>query len=200
MLNFKTISKIFSNFLKSEVEVSDISPENRLSYLTKSSIETNWKQWQLEDSARKSELGSKHIADTKQKIDKSNQIRHDLITEIDIEIINQMKPTQINTQGKFYSESPGVIIDRLAILYIKLYVIRDLLSLIKERDLREEYREKEHMISKQIKLLGSFLDDYLKKIQHREVFFEIQQPVKIYNDVRIKKYFNLPQNKKRGSW
>ena len=197
MINFKTISKIFSSFLDNKATVSDIKLENRLVYLIRSSIETNWRQWQLEDSSRTLELGSKHIADAKRKIDKSNQVRNDLITAIDVEIAKQMKPSRFNNKGKFYSESPGMIIDRLAILHIKLSVIRDLLMLIKEKDLKEEYKEKERVILKQIKLLGNFIDDYFKKIKHKEVFFEVQQPVKIYNDTRTRKYLNVLQSKKK---
>jgi len=197
MLDFKMISKIFSDFLGGRSVISDPKSEDQLVYLIKLNIETNWRQWHLEDSARMVELGQEHIANAKQKIDKNNQVRNDLITAMDVEITKQMKVAPLGSQEKFYSESPGMIIDRLAILHIKLSVIRDLLALIKETDLIKEYKEKEGVILGQINLLGNFLDDYFKKIKHEEVFFEIQRPIKIYNDKRIKKYISiLKQNKK----
>src|SRR3989338_9060195 len=103
MPNFKTISEIFSNSL----DGTSIAPEleDRLSYLIRSNIETNQKLWNLEDSARMIELGSEHVAIAKQEIDKSNQIRNDLIREIDTEIGNQMRVIPPNSQEQFYSES-----------------------------------------------------------------------------------------------
>lgn len=193
MLNFKTISKIFSDFLDGTPTISNLKSEARLVYLIRLNIETNRKLWDLEDLARMAELGSEHVATTKQEINKNNQIRNDLIKKIDIEVTSQMEIVPSDSQKRFYSESPGMIIDRLAILFIKLSVIRELLSVIKEEGLKKEYREKEDIILKQINLLGNFLDSYFNKLKHKEIFFEIQQPVKIYNDTRIKKYIKLLQ-------
>jgi len=174
MLDFKAISKVFSNFLDGKSEISDLKSEDKLAYLIELNIETNWRQWHLEDSARMVELGPKHIANAKQKIDKNNQVRNDLIREIDIEIANQLRVVPLDSQERFYSESPGMIIDRLAILYIKLSVIRDLLLVIKEKNLKKEYREKENIVLRQINHIGNFLDLYFTRIEHKEAFFVIQ--------------------------
>ena len=81
MLDFKTISKIFSDFLSGTSVISDLKPEAQLVDLIRSNIETNRKLWDLEDSARIVEIGPEHIAGAKQKIDKNNQIRNDLISD-----------------------------------------------------------------------------------------------------------------------
>lgn len=182
MFNSKIILKIFSDFLDNTVGVPYSESEDRTLNLIRSSIEINQKQWKLEDLARKTELGSEHVAKTKQEIDKSNQIRNDLIREIDIAITNHMRIVQHDSIEQFCSESPGMIIDRLAILYIKMSVIRKLLAVIQEKDLIKEYKEKEKIILKQINLLSSFLDLYFNKLKRGEIFFDIQQPVKLYND------------------
>ena len=195
MLNFKTISRIFLDFLNNPSII--LKSEDRLSHLIRLNMETNQKLWDLEDSARMVELGPEHVAAVKQEIDKNNQIRNDLIREIDTEITNQIQLVPLKSQEQFYSESPGMIIDRLAILYIKLSVIRDLSSLIKEADLLEEYRAKENIILSQVNLLSNFLDSYFDKLKRKKVFFEIQQPVKIYNDKRVEEYIKfLKQNRK----
>ncbi|MBU2472699.1 DUF4254 domain-containing protein [Patescibacteria group bacterium] len=199
MFDFKIISKIFSDFLNGTSDISDFKSKARLVNLIRSDIETNQKLWNLEDSARMIELGSEHIASAKQEIDKNNQIRNDLIMKIDVEIVNQMQIVPLDSQEQFYSESPGIIIDRLAILYIKLSIIRDLLLIIKEEDLRKEYRKKEDVILEQVNRLGNFLDSYFSKLRNKEVFFEVQQPVKIYNDNRIKRYIKLLQRSKNNS-
>jgi hypothetical protein len=192
MLNLKTITKIFSDFLN----YIPIPPEseNPLDRLIRLNMETNQKLWNLEDSARMIELGSEHVSVAKQEIDKNNQIRNNLMREMDAEIEKKIGVSS-GPQEQFYSESPGMIIDRLSILFIKLSVIRDLLLVIEENDLQKEYREKEKIILTQIDHVGNFLDSYFGKLARKEVFFEIQQPVKIYNDDRIKKYIKILKNK-----
>ncbi len=197
MLNSKIISKIFFNFLNNTS--LSLKSEGRLNHLVKLNIKINWKLWNLEDSARINELGSKHIARTKQEIDQSNQIRNDLIRKIDIEIANQLKVVPLDSQKQFYSESPGMIIDRLAILCIKLSVTKDLLLVIREKDLKEEYRQKENIILRQIDRITNFLNLYFTRLKHKEVFFEVQQPMKIYNDKRIKKYIKILKQQKKST-
>ena len=188
MSNFKIISNLFLDLLSDKS--SSFEPDNHLIQLVKLNMETNRKLWNLEDSVRMKELGSEHVANTKQEIDKNNQIRNDLIREIDVEITNRFDISS-GSKEKFYSESPGMIIDRLAIMFIKLSAIRNLLSVINEDDLKEEYKVKENIIFKQIEIIGNFLDSYFTKLTLKEAFFEIQQPVKIYNDDRIKKYIKI---------
>ncbi|MCX6715786.1 MAG: DUF4254 domain-containing protein [Candidatus Taylorbacteria bacterium] len=185
MHNIKTISKIFSDVL--DGISADFESGDQLSRLIRLNMETNLKLWDLEDSARMTELGSDHVARAKQEIDKNNQIRNDLIREMDTEIAKQINISSGN-QEQFYSESPGMIIDRLSILFIKLAVIRGLLLVIKENDLQEEYKEKENIILKQIDQIGKFLDAYFARLERKEVFFEVQQAVKIYNDERVRKH------------
>lgn len=194
IIDFKKISKIFSNFISKTSTNSAI--KKKLYNLIKTSIDINQKLWNLEDSARMPDLGAKHVANVKQKIDKTNQIRNDLIRQIDTEIKKRIKSSISAKQ--FYSESPGMIIDRIAILFIKLSVIERLLMIIKEKTLRQDYLNQKKMISKRIVRLGNFLDAYFIKIKQGKVSFEAQQPVKIYNDNRIKKYIKLLQKSKNN--
>lgn len=196
MPNFKIISKIFSDFLDNPSVIP--GHKEKLNHIVWLNIKTNQELWNLEDLARIAEFGPEHVATTKQEIDKNNQIRNDLIKDMDIEIADQIDVSS-GSQEQFYSESPGMIIDRLAVLFIKLSVIRELLLVIKEEGLKKEYREKEDIILKQIIRLGNFLDSYFNKLKHKEIFFEVQQPTKIYNDARIKKYIKLLQKLKNNS-
>lgn len=193
MHKIKMILKIFSDVL--DGKSADFGSGDQLSRLIRLNMETNLKLWDLEDLARMIELGSDHVARAKQEIDKNNQIRNDLIREMDIEIAKQIDILS-GTQKEFYSESPGMIIDRLSIMSIKLSIIRHLLLLIKEVDLKSDYIEKENIILKQIDRTGNFLDLFFMKIASKEVFFEIQQSVKLYNDNRIKKYIKIIKNKR----
>jgi len=185
------ILSIFSDFIKNP-EGSSMSDDEvqRLIYLI---IEANKTLWNLEDSARLSELGDKHVAEAKKNIDIHNQQRNDLTREIDIVLYKLLNVVQ-GYKGAFYSESPGMIIDRLSIIFIKLSVVQKITSLIKENDLKSEYIDKEKTLEGQIESIGSFFDLYIDRLLKKDVYFEIQQPVKIYNDTRIRKYIKRRDN------
>jgi|GEM_PF-1760919 len=187
MINFTTISSIFSDFIKNIKLENDYEDEFlKLIYFL---IKTNKILWDLEDSARLSELGNKHVAEAKKNIDVNNQQRNNLIREIDIALYKLLNITSGDSED-FYGESPGMIIDRLSIIFIKHSVVQKIVSVVKEDELRSEYLEKEKILLGQIKNIGNFFDVYMQKLVNKQVFFEIQEPVKIYNDARIKIYIN----------
>ena len=185
IITFSKISAIFSNFIKNPKADSTHGAEvQKLIYLI---IKTNKTIWNLEDSARLSELGDKHVAEVKKNIDIHNQQRNDLIREIDT-VLARLLDVSRGPESSFYSESPGMIIDRLSIIFIKLAVVQKIISLIREDDLKMEYLEKEKMLEGQIESIGNFLDLYIERLLKKGVFFEIQRPVKIYNDTGVRKY------------
>lgn len=184
-ITFQEISTIFSEFIKSsEKEVLYAGEIQKLTHLL---IKTNKTLWDLEDSARLSELGDSHVAYAKRNIDTSNQYRNNLIREIDTFFHASMNIVP-GSMELFYSESPGMILDRLSIIFIKHSVVQKIISIIQEDDLRIEYVGKSHILSHQIESMGNFFDRYMDRLIRKEVFFEIQQPVKIYNDLRVRKY------------
>ena len=152
-------------------------------------IKINKTIWGLEDSARLPELGEGHVANVKKNIDIYNQQRNDLIREIDT-VLHKLLNVSREAKESFYSESPGMIIDRLSIIFIKLSFVQKIIAVIEEDDLRLEYLEKEKILTGQIESIGNFLDLYIERLLKKDVFFEIQQPVKIYNDARVKRYIN----------
>jgi len=183
-ITFSKISAIFSNFIKNPKVDSTYDNVQKLVYLI---IKINKTLWNLEDSARLSELGDKHVAEVKKNIDIYNQQRNDLIREIDT-VLRRLLDVSRGVKESFYSESPGMIIDRLSIIFIKLAVVQKIISVIREDDIKLEYLEKEKIVVGQIESIGNFLDLYIERLLKKEVFFEIQQPVKIYNDTRVRKY------------
>lgn len=190
-ITFSKISSIFSDFINNPNVDSAYDDEvQKLVYLV---IKANKTLWDLEDSARLSELGDKHVAEAKKNIDIQNQLRNNLIREIDTVLYRLLDISQ-GSKGDFYSESPGMIIDRLSIIFIKLSVVQKIISLVEEDDLRLEYLEKEKILLGQIESIGNFLDFYIGRLLKKEVFFEIQQPVKIYNDVRVRRYVKYMDN------
>jgi hypothetical protein len=185
---FSKISEIFSNLIKTP-NAEGVYEDNAQKLIYRL-IKTNKTLWELEDSARLFELGDSHVADAKKDIDIYNQQRNDLIREIDALLYERFDVSRAGKES-FYSESPGMIIDRLSIIFIKLSVVRRLIPLIEKADLKSEYLEKEKLLLSQIENIGNFLDLYIERLIKKEVFFEIQQAVKIYNDKRVKKYIDV---------
>ena len=116
-ITFSKIFSIFSDFINdpNKDQVYGDYTQN-LVYLI---IKANKTLWDLEDSARLAELGDKHVADAKRNIDIKNQERNNLIREIDVTLHKLLNVTR-GLNDKFYSESPGMIIDRLSIIFIAI--------------------------------------------------------------------------------
>ncbi len=85
-------------------------------------LEANYNLWHLEDLARDPDADDSIIANVKRKIDKENQLRNDRIEILDILIDKYLKEKKIIPKVNIAnSETPGSIIDRLTILSLKIY-------------------------------------------------------------------------------
>ena len=79
----------------------------------------NFDLWHEEDKAREPEASDSRIATVKHNIDKLNQTRNDLVEVMDRDLLEAAG--QQNPGAPLHSESPGLIIDRLSILALKIY-------------------------------------------------------------------------------
>lgn len=87
---------------------------------------TNIRLWHEEDEARSPDADDSVIAAVKRRIDALNQERNDLIEQIDatlLERLDALAPPAAD--APLHSETPGAIIDRLSILSLKLYHMRE---------------------------------------------------------------------------
>lgn len=181
------IKEIFENFLK------DNSTDNKLNDLEKlvyECIETNKKLWDLEDLARMHELGNDSVANAKKEIDKTNHKRNHIMRDIDAILNEVLKNKEGEDIEKMYSESPGTVIDRISILSIKKHMIEKFVDLIENEESKKEYQKNIEILEDRINSLIKFLDIYFKKIESNKKFFKINEPIKVYNDERVKKYIN----------
>jgi len=79
----------------------------------------NFDLWHQEDKAREPGASDAAIAQVKRSIDRLNQTRNDLIEALDRMLLSATG-TQ-NPAAPLHSESPGLILDRLSVLALKLY-------------------------------------------------------------------------------
>ncbi len=82
----------------------------------------NFDLWHIEDEARTPGASDADLARVKRNIDRTNQLRNDLAEELDRALLNWLEPQGLpNTSAPLNSESPGLMIDRLSILALKIY-------------------------------------------------------------------------------
>lgn len=86
----------------------------------------NFDLWHIEDEARTPGATDATIADVKRRIDRTNQLRNDLAEDLDRTLVEWLALKELpNPAAPLNSESPGLIIDRLSILALKIYHTRE---------------------------------------------------------------------------
>lgn len=144
----------------------------------------NFSLWHEEDIARCNDLGAERIRQAKRTIDRHNQQRNDLIESMDRHLVEQLQPAE---QGcPFNSETPGMMIDRLSILALKEYHMREE---VERSDASEEHRKKCEtkltVIRQQIDDLSAALSQLLDEVQAKTRSFRVYFQFKMYNDEQL---------------
>jgi hypothetical protein len=86
----------------------------------------NFDLWHIEDEARTPGATDAQLAGVKRRIDQTNQLRNDLAEELDRTLLDWLSPQHLPAEAAaLHSESPGLIIDRLSILALKIYHTRE---------------------------------------------------------------------------
>jgi hypothetical protein len=78
---------------------------------------SNTEQWDREDDVRRDHANDAMVAAAKRDIDQLNRARHALIEAIDRAILHAIEPC---VEAPLVTESPGMAIDRLSVLVIRL--------------------------------------------------------------------------------
>lgn len=82
----------------------------------------NFELWHTEDAARTPGATDADLARVKRRIDETNQRRNDLSEQIDEALLDMLASQGLpNPEAPLHSESPGLMIDRLSILALKLF-------------------------------------------------------------------------------
>ena len=155
------------------------SIENRL-YL-KCWIDTA--QWHFEDIIRDPHIDPVEALNLKRRIDRSNQDRTDLVEQIDSYFRQQFSDVKPNADATINTESPAWAIDRLSILALKIYHMREQ---VERTDVAEEHirkcQEKLNVLAEQQIDLGTAIDQLLEDIQEGRKYMKVYRQMKMYND------------------
>jgi hypothetical protein len=82
----------------------------------------NFDLWHLEDQARDPDATDSTIAQVKRAIDRTNQQRNDTVERIDSDLLATLADAGLpNEAAPLHSETPGMMLDRLSILALKIF-------------------------------------------------------------------------------
>lgn len=109
-----------------EMEGDDVSPIASLEQAIGAEHLVNIRLWHAEDEARRPDAPDRVIAQIKRRIDTLNQQRNDLVERIDEQILAELERRGLrDVDAPLHSETPGAIIDRLSVLALRIYHMRE---------------------------------------------------------------------------
>jgi hypothetical protein len=144
----------------------------------------NFELWHAEDTARAPRASDHDLARTKRFIDEANQRRNDLTEQCDVLLLKFLSRQNLPAAGaELHSESPGLILDRLSILSLKLFHTRE------EIDRREappghsaRNVERLRILAEQRDDLATALDGLWQQVLNGRRSFKLYRQLKMYND------------------
>jgi len=155
------------------------SIENRL-YL-KCWIDTV--QWHLEDIIRDPHIDPLEALQIKRRIDRSNQDRTDLVEQIDSFFRQKYSDVNVMPDARINTESPAWAVDRLSILALKIYHMREQAE---RTDASDEHiskcKGKLNVLCEQQVDLGTAIDQLLEDIEAGRKYMKVYKQMKMYND------------------
>lgn len=143
-------------------------------------------QWHFEDIIRDPNINPENALLLKRRIDKSNQDRTDLVELIDSYFLDQYKDIQILTDATINTESPAWAIDRLSILALKIYHMRqEVLRTDTSAEHHEQCQNKLNILLEQQKDLSVAIGQLLCDIESGKKYMKVYKQMKMYNDPEL---------------
>lgn len=148
--------------------------------------EKNWidaVQWHYEDIIRDPDIDPNEGMSLKRLIDSSNQNRTEMVEYIDSYFLKLYSNVSPKPDAKVNTESPAWALDRLSILILKIYHMKEE-SL--RKDVSEQHRntcnEKLQVLLEQQKDLSESIDQLLEDLSKGVKKMKVYKQMKMYND------------------
>ena len=143
----------------------------------------NFELWHEEDKARVPDASDAEIAGVKRAIDVLNQRRNDLVEKMDAWLMERLEQS---STAPLHSETPGLIVDRLSILALKIYHTQ-------EESVRESATEGHRLrnvqrlalLEEQRRDLAECLDVLWAEVLQGTRRFKLYRQLKMYNDPEL---------------
>ena len=188
--DFNTIfeNSIGKYHIKDDITQEFSSKYNRdsLEYLIDNKNWIDTVQWHLEDIIREPSIDPSKALDIKRKIDKSNQDRTDLVELIDDYFFEEFKDITPKDDAFIATETPAWAIDRLSILNLKIYHMREE---SKRTDADQEHIDKcsfkVKVLEQQRVDLSQAINDLFHNIKSGRSIIKTYKQMKMYNDPNL---------------
>ena len=143
-------------------------------------------QWHYEDIIRNPDINPDDALVLKRKIDASNQDRTDLVEFIYSYFLNKYQSVDVKVDATINTESPAWAIDRLSILALKIYHMKEEAT---RADASLEHREKcqvkLEILLEQKNDLFVAIDQLLADIESGDKYMKVYKQMKMYNDEEL---------------
>jgi len=144
----------------------------------------NFDLWHEEDQAREPGASDSRITQIKHAIDSFNQRRNDLVESID-RILLQAAGAQ-DSAAPLNSESPGLMIDRLSVLALKLYHTEEEVHRASATEAHhQKNRDRLALLEEQRADLAHCLGELWQQVQSGTRRFKLYRQMKMYNDPEL---------------
>jgi hypothetical protein len=144
---------------------------------------SNFELWHEEDKARAPDASDAEIAQVKRAIDALNQRRNDLVETMDLWLIDRLEQ---DASAPLHSETPGMMVDRLSILALKIYHTREEAYRISATEgHRVRNVERLALLEKQRDDLAGCLDALWAEVLQGRRRFKLYRQMKMYNDPEL---------------
>ena len=140
-------------------------------------------QWHLEDIIRDPNIEPIEALKIKRTIDSSNQKRTDLVEFIDGYFLEKNKEVKVKKSATFNSESPAWAIDRLSILALKIFHMR---QETERTNVSQNHiincNKKLEVLNQQNNDLCIAIDELIYDIEKGNKYMKTYKQMKMYND------------------
>lgn len=148
--------------------------------------EKNWVdavQWHLEDIIRDPQIDPVEALKIKRRIDRSNQVRTDMVEYIDSYMLDKYKEVKPCADARINTETPAWAIDRLSILALKIYHMHEeVIRTDVDAAHTEACRKKlDTLLSQQVDL-STAIEELIEDIEAGRKYMKTYKQMKMYND------------------
>jgi len=148
--------------------------------------EKNWVdtvQWHLEDIIRNPRIDPAEALILKRRIDRSNQVRTDMVEYIDSYLLDKYKGVVPAPGARINTETPAWAVDRLSILALKIYHMGIEAT---RPDVEQGHRDAcagklEVLLAQRVDLSES-IDQLIEDIEAGRKWMKVYKQMKMYND------------------
>ena len=161
-----------------------IPPDGTFLKLVQAQHLANLELWHIEDRARTPQASDHELAEVKRAVDRTNQRRNDVAEQCDILLLATLEPYKLpSPTAELHSESPGLMLDRLSILALKIFHTQEEIARLNApQGHSERNRKRLQILEAQRADLAGCLDRLWQQTIHGERRFKLYRQLKMYND------------------